>query len=318
MCPLCIIVIVSKANIDFFHFGAKNFLYFTVKDEHSRIKLLDYKEPSNDYINANYIPSSMFPHTHTNYIATQGPKDSTIADFWYMILQQNASLIVMLCNELECGRPKCAQYWPKLSESYQFENNHVTLGGKLTVTTIKDEFVPNCNEKIIHRQIQLSTSSTNSTTSDDETTTRTTIVDQLQYVEWPDHGVPDQTKNFRLLCEQCDDLRTLKTKDAPVVVHCSAGIGRTGTFMTVCILTEQMRHHLAVKNGSDEAENGDDVDQPFVFEIKETVMKLKSLRRGMVQTMGQYQYAYEAILEEAESLGFNFSTMRKNQSCSLM
>ena len=157
----------------------------TTTDEHSRVRLHNYN--SHDYINANHVPSHLFPNTETSYIATQGPKESTVGDFWHMVLQQKASLIVMLCNRLESGVPKCAKYWPEENEAFHFQNQ--LSSQQLEVRNVKEEIVPNSDNTIIHRRFQLYLN--------DE---YVMDLDHLQYIGWPDHGVPSKTYNFRLLC----------------------------------------------------------------------------------------------------------------------
>jgi protein tyrosine phosphatase len=249
-------------------------------NDDTRVKLAHYKH---DYINANYINASqLFENTRTDYIATQGPTENTIADFWYMVKQQSVSLIVMLAQIMESGRPKCAQYWPKLSQTFTFQNNDE----ELTVTTVKETIVPNSDDTIIHRQLKLRMNNNEA---------EEVLIDHLQYVGWPDHGVPKTTKHFRLLCELCEDIRSQHNNtNSPVAVHCSAGIGRTGTLMTVSIITEQMRHHMQQTP-----------NEPFEFQVLDTVKKLKQCRKGCVQMMSQYQFCYSAVLAEAKSLGIH-------------
>jgi protein tyrosine phosphatase len=241
-----------------------------------------------DYINANYISHKIFPRTQTDYIVTQGPLYETTADFWLMCIQQRVSLIVMLCNTVESGREKCACYWSNAKN----EVTSLIISAKtITIEKLEETILPASKKSIIHRKFRL--------TFDNEER----IIDQLQYIGWPDHGVPSTTYNFRLLCKEVIKLRATK-QDAPVVVHCSAGIGRTGTFLTVCILTEQMKNYRE--------------QEPFEFKIMETVQSLKRLRKGMVQTLSQYRFAYIAILEEAKSLTLlnaKKSTEKNKETC---
>ncbi|KIH66456.1 Protein-tyrosine phosphatase [Ancylostoma duodenale] len=164
--------------------------------------------PTGDYINANYvnmeIPSSGIVN---RYIACQGPLAHTSADHWLMVWEQLCTHIVMLTTTIERGRAKCHQYWPRLHESHEY--------GRLLVTCIRDHETPNCS----YREFSVK----------DRTSKEERRVTQMQYTAWPDHGVPDDPQHFIAFV---DEVRRARAGSVdPIVVHCSAGIGRTGVLI---------------------------------------------------------------------------------------
>ncbi|VDM27783.1 unnamed protein product [Toxocara canis] len=164
--------------------------------------------PSGDYINASFvnmeIPSSGIVN---RYIAAQGPLPHTSGDFWHMVWEQLSTTIVMLTTTIERGRVKCHQYWPRVYESHDY--------GRLQISCIRERETPNC----CYREFSIK----------DKTTKEERRVTQMQYTAWPDHGVPDDPKHF---IEFVDEVRRARVGSVdPIVVHCSAGIGRTGVLI---------------------------------------------------------------------------------------
>ncbi|XP_067271769.1 tyrosine-protein phosphatase non-receptor type 4b isoform X1 [Pseudorasbora parva] len=213
---------------------------------------------TDDYINANFINMEVPSKAEVKrYIACQGPLPGTCSDFWQMVWEQSATLVVMLTTQVERGRVKCHQYWPNVSASG-------TYGG-FQVTCVSEEG----NSAYVLRDLTLS-----HLESKEERQ-----ICQMQYLAWPDHGVPDDSSDFLNFVSQVRSKRA----DAPdpVVVHCSAGIGRTGVLITMetamCLI-----------------ENGQSV---YPLDIVRT---MRDQRAMMIQTPSQYRFVCEAILKVYE------------------
>ena len=242
----------------------KNILPF----DHTRVVLTEgasEEVPGSDYINANYI-SGEVQDTH-KYVATQGCLPTTIVDFWRMVWQEGARVVVMITNEVERGRNKCARYWPNPEEP--------TEQGKLRLVNAGETFNPN----YILRQFLVTHKEREETRS----------IYQFHFKAWPDHGVPqDPGVVLGFLDDVNLKLREINetvVEAGPVVVHCSAGIGRTGTFIVIdCILS------------SIEA-NGWDHE----IDIQHSVQMVRLQRSGMVQTEQQYKFVYRAIQHFVEA-----------------
>ncbi|KAJ8951573.1 hypothetical protein NQ318_020450 [Aromia moschata] len=162
-----------------------------------------------DYINANYVNmwisnTDMINH----YIATQGPLQSTTEDFWQMILEEECNLIIMLTTLVERGRAKCHKYWPSVGEVLTMQNTIVKCIGEET----------DPSGSFVFRDFVLV----------DVTNDLSREIKHIQYIAWPDHGVPDSPQQFLSFTERVCQSRK---GDAPIVVHCSAGIGRTGVLV---------------------------------------------------------------------------------------
>ncbi|XP_051996633.1 receptor-type tyrosine-protein phosphatase T-like [Xyrauchen texanus] len=213
-----------------------------------RLQLLD-GDPHSDYINANYIDGY---HRPRHYIATQGPMQETVRDFWRMIWQENSASIVMVTNLVEVGRVKCVRYWPDETEVY----------GDIKVTLIETEPLAEyvirtfTVQKKGHHEIR--------------------EIRQFHFTSWPDHGVPCYATGLLGFIRQ---VKFLNPPDAgPIVVHCSAGAGRTGCFIAVDIMLD-----MAESEG--------------VVDIFNCIRELRSQRVNMVQTEEQYVFVHDAILE---------------------
>ncbi|RKO92216.1 protein-tyrosine phosphatase-like protein, partial [Blyttiomyces helicus] len=231
----------------------------------SRVKL-HRPNPSDgsDYVNASFVTG--LPSTRT-YIASQGPLPHTIGDFWQMVWEQNTEVIVMLTREDERGRPKCAPYWPPNRTSpVEFP----ALGG--LVVTLLDESHMNAQETVL-RKLSISLSR--------DCTTPPRIVWHVHFLAWPDH----RGSNPQTVLGVVALARSLQAPSAgPMLVHCSAGCGRTGTFCTidaVLSLLERAREPL---------------HDPHADPVAATVAALRKHRVYMVQTLEQYAFCYEAVL----------------------
>jgi protein tyrosine phosphatase len=214
-----------------------------------------------DYINANWIPGYKNPK---RYIATQGPVPTSIVDFWRMIWQEKVNVIVKVTREVESGTLKCHRYWPDpTSEPPQ----KVVLLGQIEVEHIKTESKAN----FITREFELRKGSG-----------KLRVV-QFSYESWPDHGVPLTTREF-LQFRQAVKVESDKTTK-PIVLHCSAGVGRTGTYLVVDRVLD------AVEN----AEKSKDLD------VDHTITSCRQSRVFMVQTEGQYEFCFDALLDGIRS-----------------
>ncbi|KAI5088866.1 protein tyrosine phosphatase, non-receptor type 4b isoform X2 [Silurus meridionalis] len=207
-----------------------------------------------DYINANYINMEIPGGGGVRrYIACQGPLPGTCCDFWRMVWEQSASLVVMLTTQVERGRVKCHQYWPNVSATgtYDiFQVSCVSEDGK---------------SAYLLRELTL----THLETKEERN------ICQMQYMAWPDHGVPDDSTDFLNFVSLVRSKRG--DSQDPVVVHCSAGIGRTGVLITMetamCLI-----------------ERSQDV---YPLDIVRT---MRDQRAMMIQTASQYRFVCEAIL----------------------
>ncbi|XP_052695812.1 receptor-type tyrosine-protein phosphatase zeta-like [Crassostrea angulata] len=228
--------------------GSKNRFKSTFPYDHSRVVL---KNGKSDYINANYIDG--LEHEHA-YIATQGPKENTFNDFWSMVWQTNVEQIVMLTNLMEGTRKKCAQYWPALKTL-------MNCGIFTLYTTGEKQYA-----YYAIRTLKM----TNLLQKGQRTIT------QYHYKAWPDHGVPDP------LCLLFYHNHVTRTKTAtlksPTLVHCSAGIGRTGTYIAIDAL------HKEVQLGNK-------------INIAEYVQQMRKKRMNMVQTYEQYKTIFLTLYE---------------------
>ncbi|XP_065890896.1 tyrosine-protein phosphatase non-receptor type 11-like isoform X1 [Dysidea avara] len=237
----------------------KNILPF----DYTRLTLKD-GDPSmsgSDYINANFI-SGEVADSRNHYIATQGCLPGTVADFWRMVYQENCRVIVMTTNEVERGRNKCTRYWPDEGNSQEY--------GKLYLQCVSED---STQGHYILREFLLQ-----SAVDPGQEPRR---VFQFHFKAWPDHGVPaDPSTVLSFLKDVNDRQKSYSPNVGPIVVHCSAGIGRTGTFIVIDILLNVL-----------EVEGIDNE-----IDIQKSIMLVRAQRSGMVQTEAQYKFVYLAIL----------------------
>ncbi|TGZ72657.1 hypothetical protein CRM22_001958 [Opisthorchis felineus] len=223
------------------------------------------------YINASYIyavtsckdayTAPQLNPEKVEYIAAQGPMKKTIVDFWEMVAENHISLIVMLTQLVEKNVPKCAAYWP---DEVNATVIHMCHGKELAVTLISEEDYPS----YVIRRFSLVSGTDESEPA---------IVTQLHMKLWPDHGVPDLAEFAAVLNEYQKLKMSDLNKDAPTLVHCSAGVGRTGIFIAADIIKRQM-----------------DSDVEW-FDIRGTVSQLRFCRMHMVQKVDQYVFLHQFV-----------------------
>uniref|UniRef100_A0A5F8GJZ1 Receptor-type tyrosine-protein phosphatase S n=1 Tax=Monodelphis domestica TaxID=13616 RepID=A0A5F8GJZ1_MONDO len=205
-----------------------------------------------DYINASFIDGY---RQQKAYIATQGPLAETTEDFWRMLWEHNSTIVVMLTKLREMGREKCHQYWPaERSARYQY----------FVVDPMAEYNMP----QYILREFKVT----------DAPDGQSRTVRQFQFTDWPEQGVPKSGEGFIDFIGQVHKTKEQFGQDGPISVHCSAGVGRTGVFITLSIVLERMRYE-------------------GVVDIFQTVKMLRTQRPAMVQTEDQYQFCYRAALE---------------------
>ncbi|XP_072851509.2 receptor-type tyrosine-protein phosphatase epsilon isoform X1 [Pogona vitticeps] len=222
--------------------------------DHSRVILTQIDGvPCSDYINASYIDGYK---EKNKFIAAQGPKQDTVNDFWRMIWEQKSATIVMLTNVKERKEDKCFQYWPDQG-CWTYGNIRVSVEDCIVLVdyTIR--------KFCIQSQI-----------SDGCKAPR--LVTQLHFTSWPDFGVPFTPIGMLKFLKKVKSLNP--THAGPIVVHCSAGVGRTGTFIVIDAMIDMMHTEQKVD----------------VFDF---VARIRNQRPQMVQTDMQYSFIYQALLE---------------------
>ena len=225
---------------------------------------------SSDYINANYSDGY---RKRNCYIATQGPLPSTLGDFWRMVWEQQTCTIVMMTKLEERSRLKCDQYWPNKGTDVYDSAMQVTLVDftELATYSIRTFVIAPVNT---YAQIQISNNANNMSFE------MRREVKHFQFTAWPDHGVPDHPTPFLMFLRR---VRSANPVDSgPIVVHCSAGVGRTGCYIVLDAMLERLRHEKSV-------------------DIYGHVTCLRAQRNYMVQTEDQYTFCYDAVLEAAHS-----------------
>ncbi|ORX86164.1 hypothetical protein K493DRAFT_319846 [Basidiobolus meristosporus CBS 931.73] len=265
--PYCVLDALEEYNLP------KNRYSDIVPYDRNRVKLKAIPSNSSDYINASYVA---VPGSERKYIATQGPKASTIGDFWQMVWEQRSRVIVMLTKVEESGRIKCEPYWPTAPQT---SLNFPKSG--LSVSVVKEQYI--ANDNCVVRVLLLK----KSTPSDG---IQEFTVTQYHTLDWPDHGVqshPQSILDLIKLTNQEQQTYELDSRSkgfvcGPVIVHCSAGCGRTGTFCTIDTVLSLLP-----------TLEDDSVD--LIFEV---VKKFREQRRIMVQTVKQYEFCYMAIITE--------------------
>eukprot|EP01119_Soliformovum_irregulare_P025711 TRINITY_DN9599_c0_g1_i3.p1 TRINITY_DN9599_c0_g1~~TRINITY_DN9599_c0_g1_i3.p1 ORF type:complete len:958 (-),score=241.53 TRINITY_DN9599_c0_g1_i3:32-2623(-) len=227
--------------------------------EHTRVTIETVD--GSDFFSANYVNADV-PGI-APYIATQGPLQHTAGDFWRMCYEKKAHTVVMLTNEVENGKEKCYLYWPDDDAPLEY------------VSLVVSKISQSQHQDFVSRVFTIE----NRTAGDSVTLT------QLQYTTWPDQGLPGNTQGFRELVQE-----TLKEDTTrPIVVHCSAGIGRTGVFCVVHSTLAKLNLLLTQSF-------------PVEFNLKKLVLKFREQRAGMVQTQEQYVFCYLSLMDKVGDL----------------
>uniref|UniRef100_A0A2K5HM16 Receptor-type tyrosine-protein phosphatase delta n=1 Tax=Colobus angolensis palliatus TaxID=336983 RepID=A0A2K5HM16_COLAP len=219
--------------------------------DHSRVLLSAIEGiPGSDYVNANYIDGY---RKQNAYIATQGSLPETFGDFWRMIWEQRSATVVMMTKLEERSRVKCDQYWP---------SRGTETHGLVQVTLLDT--------------VELATYCVRTFALYKNGSSEKREVRQFQFTAWPDHGVPEHPTPFLAFLRR---VKTCNPPDAgPMVVHCSAGVGRTGCFIVIDAMLERIKHEKTV-------------------DIYGHVTLMRAQRNYMVQTEDQYIFIHDALLE---------------------
>jgi len=231
----------------------KNRYANVVAYDHSRVVLQNMVDGS-DYINANYMDGYCKPGA---YIATQGPMPSTFAEFWQMVWEQHCPTIVMMTKLEERNRIKCDLYWP---------NHGTETYGNVQVTIVNIFELATYTTRIF--QITMGN------------TGEIRKVYQFQFTAWPDHGVPDHPTPLLQFIRRVKNLTNPQL--GPIVVHCSAGVGRTGAYIAIDAMLDRIQHEKTI-------------------DVYCQVTYMRAQRNYMVQTEDQYIFIHEALLEAVES-----------------
>lgn len=233
------------------------------------VKLKPSKDNKNGYINASHLRVDVVGEEWL-YIATQAPLPNTLSDFWQMVWEQEVHVIAMLTALEEAGKTKCHMYWPRQPGP----QNKVRYG----------DFVVT---------LRFSTSSRSYITRGfdvrDMRSGCERLVWHLQYTDWPDHGCPDNAQAFLIFLDELESVRRhVSMEDGtgrllPTLVHCSAGVGRTGVLILVELVKACLQHNQNI-------------------DIPATLERLRMQRMHLVQTISQYRFVYKALVQYLKNL----------------
>ncbi|XP_014607845.1 PREDICTED: tyrosine-protein phosphatase 99A isoform X5 [Polistes canadensis] len=253
-------------NSQFAENKAKNRYLNILAYDHTRVQLLSCgggpPKKGQDYVNANYIDG--WQRTRA-YIGTQGPLPPTFDGFWRMVWEQRVSIVVMITNLVERGRRKCDMYWPKEgTETY----------GYIQVTLVKEDIMATYTIRTLQIRHLKIKKKKNGTNMGERT------IWQYHYTGWPDHGVPDHPLPVLSFIRKSSNANP---PDAgPIVVHCSAGVGRTGTYIVIDAMLKQAKSKNEIN----------------VFGF---LKHIRTQRNFLVQTEEQYIFIHDALQEAIES-----------------
>ncbi|KAI9478165.1 MAG: protein-tyrosine phosphatase-like protein [Benjaminiella poitrasii] len=281
--------------------------------EYTRVKLRENKNNCSDYINASYVQyidsdetasdarpdqtntkcvkimkECPFKNTqpYRRYISTQGPLPATFNDFWQVAWEQNSRVLVMLTKEEEMNKIKCHRYWPTaLNTPTQYGEFTITLTDE-RVQAIKTNDNESHNQQSVHEDDVIIIRQLTVTKGGDDTSRKVT---HLQYTGWMDFGVPDNPLGTLQIIQMADktqleyDAASLPEKVGPMIVHCSAGCGRSGAFCAIDTVLYRLK-----KMKEEEKDDTNDI-------LLQTISRFREQRLSMVQTLRQFVFCYEAI-----------------------
>jgi len=265
---------------------------------------------TSEYINANFVQDverEGMP-TPQKYICTQAPLPFTFIDFWRMVWDYNVHLILMLTGLIERKKSKADIYWPRTINSMGRYGN---ICVKLVKEKLRSQYITIRYFDVWYEEIVINENSEDAQTSSDvhseeeksnhsennftpensedlspmeeiENKNSRRII-QIHISEWPDFGVPNSTEIMKELINEVDIRK--KTENDPIIVHCSAGVGRTGTFCAIHMCLQRFK-----------------IEQNY--DIKETVINLRKQRIGMVQSLEQYMFVHQVVSEITEERDF--------------
>lgn len=238
--------------------------------EDNRVLLTPTKDNRTGYINASHV-SVTIGNQQRFYIAAQGPLPATVVSFWQMVWEQQVHVVVMLTEIKEMGSDKCFPYWPQ-DDSIQ---NRVDFGEYQIVRkfSTRSTCYVTCALTVTHTASK-----------------RQRNVWQIQYTDWPDHGCPEDVQGFLGFMDEIDSVRRHassevppgRSRNLPLLVHCSAGVGRSG----VTILSDIMIYSL---------------DHNETVEIPKMLNHLRQQRMLTVQTLAQYKFIYQVLIQYLRS-----------------
>ncbi|KAK3104544.1 hypothetical protein FSP39_004620 [Pinctada imbricata] len=252
----------------------KNILPF----DHSRIVLRD-GDPTvtgSDYINASLIevPDVDGKGNRKTYIATQGCLPATLTDFWRMTWQENCRVIVVTTKEVEKGKVKVVRYWACPEDPDGPERVFDGYNCQYIVKYVTERKLSN----FVVRELELSKVKNGKTEGPRK-------IYQFHFLTWPDYGVPGDPGVILSFVESVNRQQESIKGAGPIIVHCSAGIGRTGTYIVIDIILEQIEFY------------GLDCE----IDVQKTIQSTRTFRSGMVQTEGQYKFIYKTLLHFIET-----------------
>lgn len=221
--------------------------------DYNRVKL-EHHCCCSDYINASFVADKRF-------ISTQAPVPTSFVDFWLMVWEQKSPMIVMLTSLIEGPKTKAHLYWPTV------ENKpHLFGHGLVRVTMTSQQHYSYVDIRTFEVEVLV-----------DGVLSPPHTVQHFQYTQWPDFGVPKSTAGIRDLMDRAQAV----TDQGPIIVHCSAGIGRSGTFIAALLLDDQL------KKGT-----------PLVqLDLVKVIEGLRVCRTGMIQTKSQFNFLYELLCD---------------------
>ena len=221
--------------------------------DHSRVKL---QHGPSDYINSNHVEVS---EANRHYILSQGPLPGTSGHLWQMVWEQNSKAVIMLNKIIEKGMKKCDQYWP-VDKNYPLA--YCEDGFMVTLLSETDM------HNFVIRELELLRIKDN----------ETRVVYHFHYTAWPDFDVPQSPAAFLDFLACIRQYGVLENNYGPAVIHCSAGIGRSGTFILIDTCLELLQKGVP-------------------FEIRKVLLEMRKYRMGLIQTPHQLRFSYFAIAE---------------------